>query len=259
MSDAFFVPLGGDRYLATELTRGPWSPDLQHGGPPSALLGRAIERLPTDGRSRVARITLEFLRPMPVGEVLVTTEVARAGKSARITHATLVAQGKPVARATALGIRTTEVDLPPREPETTAFPAPETLERFVFTFFPDRPAYHQAVEARWVAGVWGSGRATVWMRPLFPLVAGEETSPLARVLIVADSGNGVSAALDPKRFTFVNPDLTVHLSRHPGGAWVCLDARTRVDRDGVGLAESALHDERGPIGRSLQSLIVEAR
>ena len=33
-------------FLATELTRGPWDPGAQHAGPPSALLGRELERLP---------------------------------------------------------------------------------------------------------------------------------------------------------------------------------------------------------------------
>ena len=46
MPDAFYEPDGEDRYRATELTRGPWDPGSQHAGPPSALLGRELERLP---------------------------------------------------------------------------------------------------------------------------------------------------------------------------------------------------------------------
>src|SRR5439155_11380216 len=98
-----------------------------------------------------------------------------------------------------------------------------------------------------------------WMRMRLPLVESEAPSPLQRVLIAADSGNGVSQALDPARFTFVNPDLTVYLHRPPDGEWVAMDAATTVRPSGVGLAESALFDERGAIGRALQSLIVEAR
>jgi hypothetical protein len=62
---------------------------------------------------------------------------------------------------------------------------------------------------------------------------------------------------------FINPDLTVHLFRLPVDEWVCLDAVTRIPAGGgagsVGLAESALFDRQGRIGRSLQSLLVSAR
>jgi hypothetical protein len=79
------------------------------------------------------------------------------------------------------------------------------------------------------------------------------------VLIAADSGNGVSAALDWKRYLFINVDLTVYLHRLPAGEWVCLDAITIPERSGIGFADSALHDERGPIGRAGQTLLVRER
>jgi len=101
------------------------------------------------------------------------------------------------------------------------------------------------------------GPAVVWMRPRVPLVAGEETTPLERVLIAADSGNGVSAAFDWKRFLFINTDLSVHLLREPEGDWVCLDAVTHAD--GLGLSDTALYDERGRIGRAAQTLLVRPR
>ncbi|MFM7144412.1 MAG: thioesterase family protein, partial [Alphaproteobacteria bacterium] len=47
--------------------------------------------------------------------------------------------------------------------------------------------------------------------------------------------------------------------RLPVGEWVCLDAETLVSGGGTGLAESALWDERGRIGRSAQSLLIERR
>ena len=91
------------------------------------------------------------------------------------------------------------------------------------------------------------------------MVAGQDISPLQRVLVVADSGNGVSATLDWRRFLFINVDLTVHLHRHPQGEWVCLDAVTLPEGDGIGLADTALLDERGPIGRAAQTLLIAER
>ena len=92
-----------------------------------------------------------------------------------------------------------------------------------------------------------------------PLVEGEEPSPLQRLLAVADSGNGVSSTLDHAGYIFINVDLSVHLYRLPVGEWVGLEAITLPEPNGIGLADSALHDERGPIGRALQTLLVRQR
>ena len=119
--------------------------------------------------------------------------------------------------------------------------------------------YHTAIEFRFVAGSFLElGPATVWMRMRRPLVPGEPPSPLCRVLIAADSGNGVSAALDFRAWRFINPDLTVYLLRYPAGEWVALEASTTA-ADGIGLADTTLHDEQGPIGRSAQALFVDRR
>ena len=48
----------------------------------------------------------------------------------------------------------------------------------------------------------------------------------------------------------------VHLSRGPDGEWLLLDARTRLAAEGNALAEAVLHDLRGPVGRSAQTLVV---
>jgi len=81
---------------------------------------------------------------------------------------------------------------------------------------------------------------------------------LCRVAAAADFGNGISAVLSPlDGYVFINPDLTIYLHRLPVSEWVCLDAETRVQPHGVGAADSQIYDERGPIGRSVQSLLVE--
>lgn len=253
-----FLP-DGDDFVATELTRGPWHPELQHGGPPCALLARAVERVPSDQPLQLARLTVDLLRPVPIGRVTVVTEVVRAGRTAQVVEASLHAGGKLALRATAVRIRTTAFDLPVAPPLAAAFPPPDRCAPFVFPFFTGAVGYHTAVECRVARGEFGRGALALWMRLRQPLVAGEAPSPAQRVVVVADSGNGVSLALDSARWTFVNPDLTVHLHRLPEGEWVCLDATTVPWPSGMGLAESALHDPRGPIGRSLQSLVVDER
>jgi len=128
---------------------------------------------------------------------------------------------------------------------------------------PDRGyrAFHShGAELRYLSGDFGRrGPSTVWVRLAVPVVPGEEPSPLQRVAAASDFGNGVSSVLDYERFIFINPDLSVHLDRPAVGEWVCLDARTTLGTAGIGMAQSAIWDVNGPIGRSIQSLLIEPR
>ena len=274
-ADAFYVP-DGDEYVATELTRGPWDPDSQHAGPPAALIGRAIERLPAEREMQVGRITFEILRPVPIVPLRVEASVVRPGRSVELSEATLTAGGEPLIRAAAWRLRGGEVDLPAglsgadgagdaRAAAATrrpgfAPPGPEQGDEREFFRTGQSIGYHTAMDYRFVTGAFlEPGPATVWMRMRNPLVAGEEPSPLQRVLAAADTGNGVSATLDWSRFLFINVDLTVHLHRLPAGEWVCLDAITIPERTGLGIADTALYDRRGPIGRAVQTLLVRER
>lgn len=262
MSESLFVR-DGDRFVPTPLCRGPWSPDAQHGGPPAALLARAVERSAGGDGLQVARLTIELLRPVPLVPLAVAARVARPGKKVQLVEATIDANGTTVARAVALRIRTLALPIPPDvAPSPPPFPAPAAGRDGTPPWGDGlaRPAFHSdAVEHRFVAGGFESpGPAIDWVRLRVPLVAGEPTSPLARVAAAADFGNGVSWVLSRlEGWQFINPDLTIYLHRHPAGEWVALEAVTHVDSCGIGLAESRLWDERGPLGRSLQSLLLD--
>jgi Thioesterase-like superfamily len=257
--DAFFAP-EGDLFAPSELTRGPWDPAAQHAGPPAALIGRAIERCGDPDGRQVGRVTFEILRPVPIEPLSVAARVVRPGRSVELIEAELSSGGEVLVRATAWRLRIQPVELDPPPPAEPPPPGPDTAaER---DFFPTGMdvGYHTAMQYRFVEGGFlEAGPATVWMRMRHPLVAGEEPSPLQRVLVAADSGNGVSAALDWRRFLFINTDLSVHLHRLPAGEWVCLDARTFPEAHGVGLADTALYDEEGRIGRAAQTLLVRER
>jgi len=258
--DAFFAP-DGDLLVPSELTRGPWDPDAQHAGPPCALIGRALERHEEAEGRRIGRVTFEILRPVPLAPLRLAVRTARGGRSVELLEASLCDRdGRELMRASCWRLATAEVALPDDLPAEPPPPGPDQGRRE--EFFPtghDR-GYHTAMDYRFVAGRFmEAGPAVVWMRMLCPLVAGEEPSPLQRVLVAADSGNGVSAAIDWRRYLFINTDLSVHLHRAPAGEWVCLDAVTRPESDGLGLADTALYDERGPIGRAAQTLFVRER
>jgi hypothetical protein len=262
MADALFEPLGNDRYLPTDLARGPWSADALHGGPVAALLAGAAEGL-LEGL-HPARVTVELLRPAPITPLRVTAAVVRPGRKVRLVTADVATDdGTRVASATVLGIRRDDVAVPEvahgaPPPPPNAVPA---AARGAVAVAGDWDAFHnQGVEHRFVAGSFlDPGPTTDWIRLRVPVVAGQPPSPLERVLAAADFGNGISGVADFTRLLFINPDLTVHLHRLPEGEWVCLDAVSHLEPHGVGLAQSALWDERGLLGRSLQSLLVEPR
>lgn len=278
MSDrpaSFYIP-NGDEYESTELTRGPWDPGSQHAGPPAALIGREIERLPSEAPMQVGRITFEILRPVPIARLRAEAEVVRPGRSVELVEATLHSGDEILVRARAWRLRRGEAQLPsgvsstekpaaggisvstlrPGEPP----PGLDTAEPRDFFSTGQATGYHTAMEYRFVHGAFlEPGPATVWMRMRNPLVAGEAPTPLQRVLTVADTGNGVSSTLDWHRYLFINVDLSVHLNRLPGGEWVCLDAITLPEPTGLGLSDTALYDERGPIGRASQTLLVRER
>jgi Acyl-CoA thioesterase C-terminal domain/Acyl-CoA thioesterase N-terminal domain len=256
--EAFFTP-DGDAFTATELTRGPWDPGSQHAGPPSALIGRALERCEPREDMRIARVTFDILRPVPIATLRVDARLVRPGRSVELLEATLRDEaGTDLVRATAWRIRTSDAGVDAHEEP----PPPGPEDGAHRPFFPTGHdvGYHTAMEYRFISGGFlEPGPATVWMRTRVPIVEGEEPTPLQRVLVAADSGNGVSAALDWRDHLFINCDLTVHLARHPADEWVCLDAVTQPEPDGVGIADTALYDTRGKIGRAVQSLLVAKR
>jgi len=247
---------------ATELTRGPWDPGAQHAGPPAALLGYAIERLPEAEGFQIGRITFEILRSVPIAAVRVQARVARPGRRVQMFEAELSdAAGEVLMRARAWGLRTAAIEIPAEAIVSSEVPPPPE-EGKATGFFPtgEEHGYHSAMEVRFISGGFlEPGPATVWLRMRQPLIAGEETTPLQRTLVVADVGNGVSASLDFRRFLFINVDLTVQLERMPVGEWICVDALTLPQPSGVGTAESVLADREGRIGRALQTLLVSER
>jgi hypothetical protein len=258
MNDPFYLPLGDDRWRATVHTTGPWDARFQHGGPPSALLARAIERLSPREDMIVARMSVDILGAIPVGELKLSSRVLRPGRSVELVEAALSAGGREVARAQAWRVLRTTQESAPRQPALTAPPLAAEAAPLAADGWVD--GYLSAIEWRFAAGAFGQpGPATAWTRLRHPLVPGEQPSPLQRVLAVADSGNGISGELDLNSWHFINPELTVHLHREAVGEWICLDAQTTIARGGAGLATSVLSDLDGPVGVGAQSLLIAQR
>jgi hypothetical protein len=183
----------------------------------------------------------------------------REGRRIQLVEGEMKAGDVVVARASAMRIRTADVPVPDHPRRDLPIP-PDRLETRPLGRLGDEEGqwFHvAAVEARFAEGDWlEPGPTSAWMRLTIPLVAGEQTTPLQRVIAVSDFGNGLSRVL-PSGWLYINSDLTIHLRRAPVSEWVCLRSRTDLGDDGVGLAQSELFDEDGDLGHALQSLVVD--
>jgi hypothetical protein len=248
----------GETFVPTGHARGPWDPGQLHGGAPGALIAEAVQE---DGYF-VARLTLDFLGPVPLAPLTVSARTTKPGRILQVAEAELSADGQVVVRARAVRLRRGQVELPQRTEEDPPPTPPQAgrLDPFPTRGGPVEGFHLTAMEIRFVDGTgFGLGPAHAWFRLARPLIDDQDASPLARAVAAADFGNGVSRIVDFDRYLFVNTDLSVHLQREPAGEWVLLDARTRLEPHGAGLAHSILSDEHGALGLAAQSLFVAER
>ena len=255
--DAHFHP-DGDWLVPTDLTRSPWAPEAQHGGPPLALVVRAADSVMPKGMG-VWRIAAEILRPIPHRPLRAAARVVRPGKRVTLIESSLEDAEGPVVLGRVWVIRHRDpLDYPePPDPWPEPPPPPETLGDTPFAF----AAYTwfgDSLDTRVVEGaIDGLGRATAWFRLRVPVVAGEEPTPEQRLATMVDSGNGISWGLPFGEWLFINSDVTAYLLRRPAGEWFAMGAVSHYDRGGRGIAETRLFDQHGYLGRSHQALFVD--
>jgi hypothetical protein len=264
--DAFYAPLdkadGTAGFHPTGATQGPWSARMQHGGPPSALILREMERLAPAADGHVAKLAVDFLAPVPVAPLTVHTTVLKPGRRAQLLTAEVVAEGRTVLTAHGWWRRRVDALVPEVADAASApFPDPDSVPIAVADEELSRYLDHgwmRAMEFRYLAGgPTRSGPCRVWVRPRLPLVEGEPTSPTQNAVLVADGSSGVSSALDFRTHLFSNLDLNLSFLRPPEGLWVGVDAASTIDSAGGGTTVARLADRHGVYGYSQQSLFVE--
>jgi hypothetical protein len=257
-SSAFYERVGTDAFAATPATQSPWDARLQHGSPPTALLTNVLDaRHPRDDM-RIARVSAEFLGPIPLATMNVRTRVVRPGRRIEMLEGVIENGGREavVARVWRIAVQPTH-SVPPAASEPDDVPplpatssTPDWLQDF---------GYGRALEWRFAHGEAGFGPAAVWTRPRVTLIAGEALKPLDRALLVADSANGISRELSMREWMFVPPSLSLAFERYPDGEWTLLEARTTLSHDGLGITASRLADTAGYFAVGSQALLVERR
>ncbi|WP_411084668.1 thioesterase family protein [Streptomyces sp. cmx-18-6] len=259
-ADAFYQDLGGGRFASAPATAGPWSAKTQHGGPPSALMGRAMEQHEPRPGMRIARVTVELLRPVPVADLQLQVRTVRSGGSTEILEGEMTADGEPVLVARAWRLVASPPDTPSlcHGPAAPARPGPQAVHAMAGAHL---DGYIAAMEWRFEPGRGFDtpGPGTAWARQRIRLVGGAQDTPLTRALTLADSSWAVAFELDHHAGLVINTDITLALHRDPVGEWLCLRSDTAASPAGSGLALGQLDDATGDCGRVLQTLLVTER
>ncbi|AQT79776.1 thioesterase [Mycolicibacterium litorale] len=240
-------------FASTDHTRSNWTPEIQHGSPPLALLTKVIEEQLAPGM-RIGRLTLDILGAIPVTDLQVRARVERPGNRIALLSAEMSAD-RPVARVTAWALAASDTAdaATDRYPPLVEGPtAPMELH------WKDAGGYIDSVQWRPQEQP-SAGAAVYWMSPDVGLVDDEPTTALQRLTMVVDSANGVGAAIDPQKFSYMNTDTTVHLHRLPVGSDFALRARGSIGPDGVGVTTAEIFDRDGFVGTSAQALLVQRR
>jgi hypothetical protein len=269
---AYYLPLGDGRFDPTDATTSPWDAAAQHGGPPTALLATCLDDAFGRPAMRVARISMDFLGPVPRTALRVETRLVRPGRRTQLSEATMWAGDRPVATARVWHLATTGAEPPGANGDSGADGADALSQVVVPADLPEpQPqryfdgdgswGYGRATEWRTVAGGFGhtSGAGDVWTRLRIPLIAGRPLDGLARFTVIADSANGLSAPKSMSDWWFIPPGVTMHLHRYPVGEWVRLTAASDPGQDGIGLTEGTLADAFGRCGTVTQALLVAPR
>ncbi|MEK9663203.1 MAG: thioesterase family protein [Candidatus Nanopelagicales bacterium] len=264
-----YVPLkvdldGYEVFEPTSHAGSGWGPNMQHGGPVSALLTRAMEQHVHDG-SRISRVTVEILGAVPLSTMRVRSWVQRPGRRIELLAAEVEAETSPgewrpvaAARAWSLATRSTQHVAHHADP---GLPLPN-ITGSTDTGFLDswRLGFVGALEWHVDGPVGQPGVPTVaWLRLAQPIVAGEAPTPLQRVLAIADVANGIGARLDTQFWTFLNTDLAVYLFEPPSDTWIGIQAETSIGHDGIAMSSAVVHGADGPIGRIAQNVLVQPR
>ena len=243
---AFFTP-DGDGLVPTADARSPWSTEMLHGRLLSGLAARAVEtEIAHDPLLSVVRLTVDMFRFPPLDRLRVSSQVPRRGRRVVVVDVSFEAGDREVARARAVALRSGphpqgEVWTP--EPWDVA--GPDELEP------PEGAGSMGGWEIRPVnpGGFYSSDRKRLWTRDRWPLVAGEELSPVVRAALAADLPNPMANA-GAGGLNFINADLTLSLARHPESEWIGLEVSGHLGRDGVAIGACTMYDSEGAIGWS---------
>lgn len=253
---AYFTRTGATTFTATAHTAGAWSQAEQHIAPMAGLVVHEIERRCAGDGLVLGRLSMDILGVVEVADFAVEVEVVRPGRTVSLVEARVRRAGRTIVRARAWRILPHDTSAVAGGP-AGSLPAPAQVPRWdMSALWPGR--FIADLDVRRGAAA-EPGRAFAWVRSPVALLEGEPVSDLAHWVGLVDTANGIAVRESPEKWHFPNVDLTLHLHRLPVGGWVGLDTTVHFGEGGLGLTESVVHDERGPVGRLAQALTIRPR
>lgn len=259
MADTCCFVADGKALQPTEWAVGPWSADTLQGSAYGGVLVRALEQEGAAPDMMLARLSFDLWRPVTREPLTPSVTVLREGRKARTVEASLAQGGKPVARCTAVLLKTEAAASPPGVVTKAPAAGPEA-GRSIPPHVRNWSPFFTGIETRVVAGdLLEPGPASAWFNLQRPLVAGEPNSPCVHAVSAADLASGISAIVDLRVWTFINADLTLVFWRVPEIPWILLEAETFAGNAGTGVAHGRLSDARGPFGVCAQTLLFDRR
>ena len=260
----------GDYYIPSETAGSPWGPDSLHGGAPTALMVAAMQdRFPFEDMQLV-RFTVDLFRSVPMGPLRRVCKTIRDGKRVKMYDVSLFHDDVEVCRASGLVLKKSDVEVPDYARQDDSLP--EHIQQAIaqepvvgirpehrMYKGPSTPGLHRNVPLKPVFLKIGIGHGCSWVRLPAAVIEGRESTPLDVVAVLADFANGFSQVHLSETVGFINADLVVNLFRMPESEWICIDARAFPQATGLSLVETVLYDEKGMIGRVVQSNLTMPR
>lgn len=246
----------GAGFRATERTAGAWAEHEQHIAPMAGLLVHEIERACAGDGLVLGRLGMDILGTIEVADFEVAVEVVRPGRTISLVEARATRNGRTVVIVRAWRMLAQDTSAVAGL-EAERLPSPDAYPRWDMSGL-WRGGFIATLDVRRDPDA-RPGRARAWVRTPVPLVDGERSSELARWVGLLDTANGIAVRESPETWLFPNVDLTLHLHRLPVGPWLGLDIRAAFGAGGVGLTDSVVHDQAGPVGRLAQVLTVRPR
>jgi hypothetical protein len=255
----------GDGYVGTILTQGGWDPAVANGGTVLALVGQVLDAVPTLVPMTVGRFTADLHRPVPIGTHLrVEPTILREGKKLQVVLLRVLVGDVEHLRVTALRLRDEDVDAGDLASTTDARPgdalvAPDQARDLRDLTRENVPGFLRAVDMRRATTLDGSAIGA-WLRLEVPVVAGEATTPTARLAAVFDYANLIGMDDHPQQVSLINPDVTAHVLRPPVGEWVAITGTTRFNPAmGRGLSLAEFSDTEGVFAVGSTSQLIQPR
>jgi acyl-coenzyme A thioesterase PaaI-like protein len=240
-------------YIASEPAAGPWLAGYCHGGAVAAILVNASAAIPTRAPMQLARLTLDFAGPVPIGEELtVTTKIEKDGRKSQLLSIQLSCGGATVARGTILRIRAPIREA--RGPESSFAPDPKWRRVSIPCGFAEQ---FDIIVEKGGFGEIGPGR--LWFHWRTPFIDGRMASVEEQAVGIADFANGFGMDLSFADWSFPTLDLSVLLLRPPTGDWIVVDAQTHQGAEQRAYCIARLEDQHGLFGHCTQTVFVERR